>query len=660
MSFLNGGKPAANAHEAFELGNIKSTIRNLPNTQIGSKVFGRFRGDGGVSKYGQLDEDEGGYQEGGATAPGGFGETGGVSGAGEPVHSVDHVEIDHGPRDWRKHMEPNCPCAPNMSKRMTVAVLSSIGFLISFGIRCNWGVAIVQMTSNTTDEGPEFDWKESTIGLIDSSFFWGYLVTQVPGGFLAAKYPANRVFGTAIACSAALNILIPAATGVGVGAIIFVRVMQGLIEGVTYPACHGIWRFWAPPMERSKLATLAFCGSYAGAVVGIPLSSFLTSVFGWQCCFYFYGICGIIWYATWLWLSFERPAFHPTISAQERQYIEESLGSTCQSAPTLYNTPWKYIFTSLPVWAIIVANFCRSWTFYLLILSQPMYFKQVHKLPLSESGFLGALPHLLMATVVPFGGQLADRLRKRQILTTTQVRKLFNCGGFGMEALFLLFVAFTRSTTFAIIALILAVGFSGFAISGFNVNHLDIAPRYASILMGLSNGVGTIAGMMCPIVVEWITDRKKPDKAAEQWQRVFIIASLIHFGGVIFYAIFASGEKQLWAEPAKEAEPVGQQSGQPFHQAGRQSGYIDQTGGQGTAPPSYGSNAETNFVYDPTSQQVIQPSRPPPPVAPSMPAYQVQQPVYDPNAAWGEEASSQQTSYTTSNYPSGYNTQRQW
>lgn len=35
-----------------------------------------------------------------------------------------------------------------------------------------------------------------------------------------------------------------------------------------------------------------------------------------------------------------------------------------------------------------------------------------------------------------------------------------------MEALFLLFVAFTRSTTFAIIALILAVGFSGFAISG--------------------------------------------------------------------------------------------------------------------------------------------------------------------------------------------------
>ncbi|GBL70922.1 hypothetical protein AVEN_46045-1, partial [Araneus ventricosus] len=39
---------------------------------------------------------------------------------------------------------------------------------------------------------PEFDWKPETIGIIDSSFFWGYLVTQIPGGFLAARYPANR------------------------------------------------------------------------------------------------------------------------------------------------------------------------------------------------------------------------------------------------------------------------------------------------------------------------------------------------------------------------------------------------------------------------------------------------------------------------------------
>lgn len=32
------------------------------------------------------------------------------------------------------------------------------------------------------------------------------------------------------------------------------------MQGVTYPACHGIWSKWAPPLERSRLATISFCG----------------------------------------------------------------------------------------------------------------------------------------------------------------------------------------------------------------------------------------------------------------------------------------------------------------------------------------------------------------------------------------------------------------
>lgn len=61
------------------------------------------------------------------------------------------------------------------------------------------------------------------------------------------------------------------------------------LQGVTYPACHGIWKYWAPPLERSRLATLAFCGSYAAMVIGMPLSSILSSGLGWSASFYFYG-----------------------------------------------------------------------------------------------------------------------------------------------------------------------------------------------------------------------------------------------------------------------------------------------------------------------------------------------------------------------------------
>ena len=121
----------------------------------------------------------------------------------------------------------------------------------------------------------EFHWSPETIGFVDASFFWGYIVTQIPGGFFASYVSPTKLFGGAIFMSSCLNLLIPAATRLDPKCVIAVRIMQGLVEGVTYPSCHGIWRWWAPPLERSRLATLAFCGSYGGAVLGMPISGFL-------------------------------------------------------------------------------------------------------------------------------------------------------------------------------------------------------------------------------------------------------------------------------------------------------------------------------------------------------------------------------------------------
>lgn len=85
---------------------------------------------------------------------------------------------------------------------------------------------------------------------------------------------------------------------------------------------------------------------------------------------------------------------------------------------------------------------------------------------LSQTGFVGALPHLLMTVIVPCGGMLADHIRKKGIMSTTNVRKVFNCGGFGMEAVFFIVVAYARTAFSATLALTFGVAFSGFAISG--------------------------------------------------------------------------------------------------------------------------------------------------------------------------------------------------
>ncbi|NWY68456.1 VGLU3 protein, partial [Erithacus rubecula] len=451
-----------------------------------------------------------------------------------------------------------CRCC-GLPKRYIIAIMSGLGFCISFGIRCNLGVAIVQMVNNNTVyvhgkpelRSAQFNWDPETVGLIHGSFFWGYIVTQIPGGFISNKLAANRVFGAAIFLTSTLNMIIPSAARVHYGCVMFVRILQGLVEGVTYPACHGMWSKWAPPLERSRLATTSFCGSYAGAVVAMPLAGVLVQYIGWSSVFYIYGMFGIVWYVFWLLHAYESPAAHPTITSEERIYIETSIGEGASLAnASKFSTPWKRFFTSMPVYAIIVANFCRSWTFYLLLISQPAYFEEVFGFAISKVGLLSAVPHMVMTIIVPIGGQLADFLRSRKILTTTTVRKVMNCGGFGMEATLLLVVGYSHTKSVAISFLVLAVGFSGFAISGFNVNHLDIAPRYASILMGISNGVGTLSGMVCPLIVGAMTKHK----TREEWQNVFLIAALVHYSGVIFYAIFASGEKQEWADPENLSE----------------------------------------------------------------------------------------------------------
>jgi ACS family sodium-dependent inorganic phosphate cotransporter-like MFS transporter 6/7/8 len=155
------------------------------------------------------------------------------------------------------------------------------------------------------------------------------------------------------------------------------------------------------------------------------------------------GFVGLIWAILWFSLTFEKPAYHPTISQEEKNYIEEKIGHVSHTVPTISNIPWRAILTSKPVYAIIVANFARSWTFYLLLQNQLTYMRDVLGMRINDvrvpwysinslifqSGIPAALPHAVMGVIVVCGGQLADRLRSSGKMSTTTVRKVFNCGG---------------------------------------------------------------------------------------------------------------------------------------------------------------------------------------------------------------------------------------
>ena len=53
-----------------------------------------------------------------------------------------------------------------------------------------------------------------------------------------------------------------------------------------------------------------------------------------------------------------------------------------------------------------------------------------------------------------------------------------------------------RSVAEGLTATSATLGLAGFARGGFSVNHMDIAPRHAGVVMGISNTAGTVAGKL--------------------------------------------------------------------------------------------------------------------------------------------------------------------
>jgi len=79
-------------------------------------------------------------------------------------------------------------------------------------------------------QGEHFDWDENTQAILLGSFFYGYIVTQIPGGWLSQVFGGKKLFGFGVLCTAALTLLTPLAARLGTGAFIALRVVEGLGE----------------------------------------------------------------------------------------------------------------------------------------------------------------------------------------------------------------------------------------------------------------------------------------------------------------------------------------------------------------------------------------------------------------------------------------------
>lgn len=183
-------------------------------------------------------------------------------------------------------------------------------------------------------DGP-FNWDPYSQGIILGAFYYGYTITPIPGGRLAERFGAKWFFGVGILLTGLLGFLIPyAAFHWGVAGVIAVRILQGLGEGVTYPAMEAQLAHWLPVGQRTTGVALIHSGGYLGVVLGMVVSGLLADsniMWGWPSVFYAFGIWTIVWFVFWAMLISNRPEDHPWISQDEVNLIVNDLG---QQKPT--------------------------------------------------------------------------------------------------------------------------------------------------------------------------------------------------------------------------------------------------------------------------------------------------------------------------------------
>ncbi|MCL4131352.1 UNVERIFIED_CONTAM: hypothetical protein GTU68_038293 [Idotea baltica] len=422
-------------------------------------------------------------------------------------------------------------------------ILGLIGLAVLYMLRVNLSVAIVAMVSHAEKVEYEgafkescpitessnlifnsisknqksipkegINWNEKAQGRVLGSFFYGYFLTNFAGGRLADKFGGKRVFGAGVLLTSVLAFFLPAAAQYSEKAFAFIRVLQGMTEGVTFPSMNTLMSNWVQPSRRALFMSRVTGGTIIGTVVTLSGGGWLAQTsFGWPCIFYLSGAIGLIYSLIWFHMVSDNPRTHSNVTEEERNLILQDLGHDKlfnDVEKSSQHTPWKKVFTSKPFIAVMVVHFGSSFGFYFLLTELPTYLSTVHHFDIKSNGLISSLPYMLMWILSVLYANQVHRLTSNKVLSIRMARKIStSLGQFGPMVLLLCISLAGCNSLAAVTIICLAVGMSGFVQCGFFCGFQDLAPNYAGTITGISNTIASIAGVIAPRITGFFKSR---------------------------------------------------------------------------------------------------------------------------------------------------------
>ena len=399
-------------------------------------------------------------------------------------------------------------------------ILSAIAIAVSYADRSNLSTAIIPMAEN-------FKWDSFFSGIVLSSFWAGYALTQILGGRLADKFGGEKLLAGAITLWSLCTYLTPFVAGNN-QLLLLVRVLLGAGEGLALPSIHSMLQKYVNQSEKSSSASIITAACYLGALVSNILSPLIIARSNWETLFVsFAAIPPIIWLPLWYIFFIKTSNRNSNATTTSAQTTEVAVAGKASL---------RELLKSPPVWAIIAAQYGQSWGMIGLLSWLPTYYSQKFGVPIASLGSFTALPYLLQMVVAIAAGFTADKLIDSGFRVIA-VRKLFQLVGMLTPALCLGYCSYAQLSAISTAALITAgSAISALTVSSVSCNHFDIAPKNAGTVFGIGNTASCIGGLIAVPVSGFIYDY------THSWDSVFLLFAAHYVGGALVYTLFASDE----------------------------------------------------------------------------------------------------------------------
>ena len=455
-------------------------------------------------------------------------------------------------------------------------ILALVGLTAAVSCICSldrsaMSVAILPMSA-------ELHWDASTQGAISSAFFLGYTVTNLAGGYLATRWCPKAVLAMGVLIWSLFTIITPMAAASGsLPALLAVRGVMGIGEGVAYPSIQNLVREAVPSVARSRAISFISSGHQMGTIASYMTAPGLISSMGWQSVFEIFGSFGFLWLLGWgplVKLAAEQrkeaeknkskraagakgpvnlllSLFTARQSDDDATSWSESDPSMADNSLRVQDMPWGVFVSSSPFWAIVAAQATVGIGACLSFAWLPTFYSETYNLDVASSASFCVVPTLATIAATNVAGWMADEVISRNLLSKTHTRKVMQAVGSLGPAGCLLYLASMSSgnangsptsLTEAVSVVTAWLALGGFSAAGFGSNHQDLSARYAGVLFGISNGVGSIAGS-ASIYLTGIVLRH-----THNWSMIFSSTAAMYIAGATLYLTFASAEDQKFDE----------------------------------------------------------------------------------------------------------------